>query len=420
MKKIRTNPFLLFSPFWVIYIIIVLIGHSNVMEGDEGRYYQYAQNLIHGFYSPAKEVYLWNGPGYPLILAPLLAIGLSVKFCVLLNAFFQYISVVFLYKTLRLFTGYKTALFFSIFWACYYIAFKEMTLLYTETLANMLMCLFLYYAFLAFSAEEKKWKYIILSGFLIACLTLTKIIFGYVLLVFLVLLVILYFIKQNANHKKAFYIIFFALIFNLPYLFYTWHLTGKIFYWANSGGMSLYWASSPVEGEFGDWNDDHFTAYCGYDTNVPCNAKLFAQNHQVDYDSIYKFTGVARDEAFKQKGIENIKKYPVKYFKNCLANISRLFFGIPSSYSFVRFQNLLRIPPGAAVLMMFLFSLAMSLLNVKRLPFVIVFCIILLALYMGASIAVSAYQRQLTVAVPLIILLTGYLFEKNVFFKNHN
>ena len=418
MKKIAINPFLLFLPFLIFYIVIVLIGYRNVMQGDEGRYYQYAQNLMHGFYSPVKEVYLWNGPGYPLILAPFLAIGLSVKFCILLNALFQYISVVFLYKTIRLFAGFKTALFFSFFWACYYIAFKEMTLLYTESLANMLMCLFLYYTSLCFSAGEKKWKYIILSGFLIACLTLTKIVFGYVLLVFLVLLAILYFINRNAGHKKAFYIVFLALIFNLPYLFYTWHLTGKVFYWANSGGMSLYWASSPVEGEFGDWNDDHFTAYCGYDTNIPCNAAFFAKNHQADYDSIYQFTGVARDEAFKQKGIDNIKKYPVKYFKNCIANVSRLFFGIPSSYSFVRFQNLLRIPPGAVVMVMLLFSIFMTMLNVKQLPFAILFYIILLALYMGASIAVSAYQRQLTVAVPLIILLTGYLFEKNISFKN--
>lgn len=417
MKKIDTNPFLLFLPFFVFYVVIVLLGHKTVMEGDEGRYYQYAQNLIHGFYSPTNEVYLWNGPGYPLILAPLLAIGLSVKFCVLLNAFFQYISVVFLYKVLRLFTGHKITLFFSLFWACYYIAFKEMTLLYTEPLANMLMCLFLYYTSLSFLEKEKKWKHIILSGFLMAYLILTKIIFGYVLLVLIVLFAVLYFLKRTANHKSAFYIVFFALIFNLPYLFYTWHLTGKAFYWANSGGMSLYWASSPVKGEFGDWNDDHFTAYCGYDTTISCNAELFAKNHQADYDSIYQFTGVARDEAFKHKGLENIKKFPVKYFKNCIANVSRLFFGIPSSYSYVRFQNLLRIPPGAVVMVMFLFSICMSLLYHKQLPFVIVFYIMMLAFYMGGSIVVSAFQRQLTVAVPVIILLTGYLFDISLFFK---
>jgi 4-amino-4-deoxy-L-arabinose transferase-like glycosyltransferase len=374
--------------------------------------------LLHGFYSPSNEIYLWNGPGYPLLLSPFLAIGLSIKYCILLNSFFQYISVVFLYKTLRLYTGNKAALLFSIFWACYYIAFKEMTLLYTESLANMLVCLFLYHLSLTLSGFNKNWRHLILSGFLLAYLVLTKIIFGYVILALLVLMLFLFLAKRNENHKKAFLIVLLALLFNLPYLFYTWKLTGKAFYWGNSGGMSLYWASTPVEGEFGDWNDDHFTAYCGYDSNVECNAKLFALNHQTDYDSIYQFKGVARDEAFMKKGIANIKKYPTKYFKNCIANLSRLFFGIPSSYSFVRFQNILRIPPGAVVMIMCLFSITMIFFQWKRLPFVLLCSVFLLFLYLGASISVSAYQRQLTVAVPLIILVTGYLFSKTISVKS--
>lgn len=46
-----------------------------------------------------------------------------------------------------------------------------------------------------------------------------------------------------------------ALLICSPYLVYTYALTGKIFYWGNSGGLSLYWMSSPHPQEFGDWHN---------------------------------------------------------------------------------------------------------------------------------------------------------------------
>ena len=53
-----------------------------------------------------------------------------------------------------------------------------------------------------------------------------------------------------------------AFVVLSPYALYTWRLTGRVFYWANSGGTTLYWMSTPFEGEYGDWNNDTFTAHC--------------------------------------------------------------------------------------------------------------------------------------------------------------
>ena len=36
-----------------------------------------------------------------------------------------------------------------------------------------------------------------------------------------------------------------ALVWCLPYLAHTYSLTGRWFYWGSSGGMSLYWMSTP-------------------------------------------------------------------------------------------------------------------------------------------------------------------------------
>lgn len=414
MKKLPANPFLLFSPFLVLYILLIVAGHKDLMEGDEGRYYMYAQNLLHGFYSPKEEVFLWNGPGYPLLLMPFVGLNLPLVVPVVFNALFQYISLVFLFKTLLLFTGKKIAFVASLFWAFYYVAFKEMTGLLTEPLTNMLICLFVYYVSIAFLLS--KVRALIISGILLGYLMLTKVVFGYVVLGLLIILLGVFLFRRTPAVGKSVSVIIIAFVVCLPYLLYTWHLTGRIFYWGNSGGMSLYWASNPVEQEFGDWNDDHFMAYCGYDTTMPCNAELFAKYHQADYDSIYRYTGVARDDAFKRKGMQNIMQFPVKYVKNCIANTGRLFFNLPYSYHYQRFQNLLRIPPGAVVMIMLLFSIYSSLIEARRTPFLIWFFQGLLFCFLVVSVMLSATQRQLTTAVPLIVLCAAYYVDKRRLF----
>jgi hypothetical protein len=417
MKRLSGNSFVLFLPFLLLYLAIAALGHRDLMEGDEGRYFSYAQNLLHGYYSPPGEVYLWNGPGYPLVLVPLLAMHLPLIAGTLLNAVFQYLSVVFLFKALNLLVKRKTALLFTLFWACYYVAFKELSLWLTEPLVNLLVCLFLYHGAAALVDKRKNWWSAIFSGLAFGYLVLTKVLLGYVLLLLLVVFACILLFRRTMKLKKVVLLLAVAFLVNLPFLFYTWQLTGRMFYWANIGGMVLYWASTPVEGEFGDWNDDHFTAYCGFDPNMPCNAELFAKNHQADYDSIYQYTGVQRDDAFRKIAIRNIRQHPAKYLRNCIANGGRLFFGFPFSYTYNRVQNVWRVPAGAAVLFLLMFSIVLSLINLKRLPFVIGFFSAVVLLYIGASLAVSAYQRLLTVAVPLIIVWAAYLFERNIDFR---
>jgi len=414
MNKVFNRPFLLCIPFLLLYMAVALIGHKDIMEGDEARYYAYAQNLLHGYFSPPGEVFLWSGPGYPLLLAPFIAIGFPLWALVFINAFLQYLSLVYLYKTLLLFTRRNTAVLFSLFWALYYVAFREMVWLYTEPLTNMLVSLFAYHASLVFLFQEKRKKNILLAGFFLGYMALTKIVFGYVVLALLLLFLAVWLIKRTKLSMKPVWILLVAMAVNLPYLFYTYQLTGKYFYWANSGGSSIYWMSTPVEGEFGDWNDDHFTAYCGYDSLTPCNAAQFAKFHQADYDSIYQYNGVRRDEAFRKKAMENIKQHPVKYLKNCIANASRLFLGLPFSYSYLRMQNIWRIPPGIIVLLMCVFSSLMTVCNLRRMPYVIWLFIAVLSLYLGATIAVGATQRMLSAAVPLIIVWCAYIAEKTL------
>jgi hypothetical protein len=58
MKKISANPWINFLPFLAIYLLIAGLAHRDQMEGDEGRYYMFAQNLADGFYSPKAALKL--------------------------------------------------------------------------------------------------------------------------------------------------------------------------------------------------------------------------------------------------------------------------------------------------------------------------------------------------------------------------
>ncbi|NDA62167.1 MAG: hypothetical protein EBX50_08995 [Chitinophagia bacterium] len=406
MKKISANPWINFLPFLAIYIIIAGITHQNEMQGDEGRYYMFAQNLAAGFYSPKAALNLWNGPGYPLVLVPFVWMNSPLLIPVLLNAFFQYVSLVFLFKSLKLLVSSSYSWIFSLCWAFYYVAYKELGWLYTEPLSSCLLCLFLYF-FIKFVLSDYAFKYLISAGFFLGYLALTKVIFGYVILILLVILLAGFLLFKKQSIVQSAKMVLIALLINIPYLAYTYQQTGKLFYWANSGGMSLYWASTPFEGEWGDWNDDHFTAYCGYDTIQPCNADLFALHHQADYDSIYQFQGVARDDAFKMKALQNIRQYPGKYLKNCIANAGRLFFGLPFSYQYPRLATLARIPAGAFVFFLCIFSIISMLFYRGPYQIILLFLLTLLIVFLGATLAVATYQRMLTVVVPLIFLLTA-------------
>lgn len=358
--------------------------------------------------------------GYPMILMPFVALKLPKISIELLNAVFHYCSIVFFYKAILLYVPHKISLITSLFWACYYIAYQEIPVVFSEPLTLFLSAIIIYCICKAFS--QKQIKPILYAGIALGFLVLTKVVFGYVLFVMLfisVFLFIIYYIKKMEWRKmrKIVLILLIAVGVVTPYLIYTYSLTGRLFYFANSGGMSLYWMSTPYEGEYGDWNNENFQANCIPEWNLPCNAAFFRKNHQTDMDFIQQFEGLARDDAYKMLAIENIKNHPLKYTRNCIANMGRLWFNFPFSYFYQRDKILLRIPPNAILLGLISFALPLSIINFRRIPMEINFIGIFFLLYLCVSMLVSAYQRQFYVIVPMLLLWSVYIISKTVSFR---
>ncbi len=157
-------------------------------------------------------------------------------------------------------------------------------------------------------------------------------------------------------YRKAFQVTLLAFLFTVPWLIYTYSLTGRVFYWSNSGGANLYWMSSSATGEWGDWFNENLEPNGSVDGSVEGAAEQLQKNHGEDMQELLQHTGTAKDDLYKQKAIEQYqgasRKIPEEldgqyqpppvqfsvfvpgilglgYFFNCLPHVLTLLLAIP-------------------------------------------------------------------------------------------
>lgn len=431
--KITKNPFLLFLPFLILYIVFIIIFAKNEIQGDEGRYLDYAKNLIHGFYSPAYPyIDLGNGPGYSIAIMPLVALNAPLIFIKLMNAIFYYFSIVFLFKALLQIVSYKFSIVFSLIWAFYPNVYEQLFYVSPEVLASSLIPLLIFALLKGFKSGniKKAGKYLFLAGFTLGYLILTKPIFGYVLIFLTVFAVILWLINtKSINYKRTLLIFLVAFIVNLPYLIYTYNLTGKVFYWSSFGGNNLYWMSSPFEGETGDYSTFPFKAD---KYRIPGSEKLLQLHHQKDFEELLKnpevkkanlingvlhpslTNGIVQDELLKKLAIENIKSHPLKFIQNCFSNVGRMFFNYPADYTLQKPSTLRRLPINGILIVFVLFSLIPTIMNWQKIDFPIRFLLFFAFVYFGGSILGSAGTRMFTIIVPILLIWIALIIFKSI------
>src|SRR6266851_5649506 len=83
------------APLLIVYAFVFFVASRPTLEGDEPRYAEFATHLTHGYYSDRPDVNLWNGPGYPLVLAPFVALHLPWRVVKAVNVFFLFGAVVY-------------------------------------------------------------------------------------------------------------------------------------------------------------------------------------------------------------------------------------------------------------------------------------------------------------------------------------
>lgn len=410
ISKLRRSPYIQFLPFLLYYIYYIIRFKYPELYGDEPRYIGFASNLLHGFFSPpAPDINLWSGPGYPIALMPFTALHLPVIYFALLNALFYYLSIVFLYKASCFVIKERLAMLFALIWAFYHNVYQFLPAIYTESFTLFLVASLIYSFVLLYIWQ--KLGYLLLSGFLLGFLALTKIIVGYVIVICLVVCLLLMLVKRaKGYYLKSVYILTLALLTTAPYLFYTYHLTGKVFYWGNSGGMSLYWMSSPYDLEYGDWKVPYLS-----NSIQPMPFKsaegdsLLQANHSKEMAFIMAHKGVEQDDLFKQAATRNIKAAPKKFIKNYFYNMSRMFFDFPYSYTYQITQTISNIITGSLLLWASVICFIASMVNWRRLIYPVKFAMLIFVVYFLLSGLASAYARQLDVVVPILLFWIAFV-----------
>lgn len=412
-NKLLQNPFFLFSPFLILFFLYVLINQHAPLASDSHVYLMFANNLLNGFYSPpAPNFNLVEGPGLPIILIPFVAFKLPLISFSFLNAIFQYLSIVFLFKSLRHYLPLLKAILFATFYACCYSSYYLLSSIVTEPLFLFLISLLLYFIINCYNSSQK--KFIFFAGFILGFMALVKVIFPYVLITLLIYFVIMTVFYKNINYKKGLSITLVAMVVILPYMIYTYNLTGKFFYFGSAGNDTFYWMSTPYEYEYGSWNNSKFDA----NANGPekkLGTELLKANHQANFDKIEKMNTLEKDDALMEMALNNIKNHPTKYLKNCVANVSRLLFSFPKSYTFEVMMN--KIWYFSILYVLILFSLFMTILHWRSINLSIQVVFILSFIYLGGSSLVSVDNRQLILILPALILWIGYVFHKTVVIK---
>jgi len=421
-KTLFRNPYLLFLPFLIVYIIIVLVLHQDQNIGDENRYLMFATNLLNGFYSPPPPcIDLGNGPGYPLFLVPFLAANLPLLALTIANAILQYLSIILVFKSLEKHVSWNLAVIFSLFWATFYNYYCHLPLIISESFTLFLLSAVVYSFVRTFERPDFTFKdpVIYLSGFVFGYLALTKPIFGYVILVLIAGGCFLFlFNRKSGMYKKLLLLLLVSFATTLPYLVYTYGLSGRLLYWGSNAGNNMYWMTSPFEEEYGSWYAYHKFEYDSVSSDA---ANLMAggeqrikANHRANHEEFWKYCGVEQDDAYKKAAMKNIREHPVKYLQNIASNMGRMLFNFPYSYTLQKPATLLRLPHNGILLVLMLVILIPAIRNWRKIPFSIRLLTLTALVYIGGSLLGSVETRMFTVAVPIFLLITAYVFSRTI------
>ena len=394
-------------PLLVVYILMVLLFSSEQFLGDEQRHLNYAHNLSKGYYSPQDNVSLENGPGYPIILLPFVLMKLPLISMKLLNAILMFLAIIYFYLALSFYIPHKYALIGSYIIGIYPPFFRYIHSLHSEYLAIFLVCGFIFH-FCAFHRSNKiNYIQLIITSAYLGYLAITKVFFGYIALGGIIIVAGLYLLKKRLQYRNTVIIYALALILCFPYLIYTYSLTGKFFYWGTSGGEPTYWISTPYENEYGNWY--------GIET-VSEHPQLY-KNHGEFYLNVMKLPDLQKDLLFKERSIQNIKNYPLKYCKNIAANIGRMLFNYPYSYTPQKLSTYFYLIPDMFLVVFFVLCIYPSYRARRLVPPEIYLVLLFGLITFGLASLITEANKQFIVMFPFLAPWIIFTIVKNIRIK---
>jgi 4-amino-4-deoxy-L-arabinose transferase-like glycosyltransferase len=370
---------------------------------DEASYVVLAERLTEGFYVTGDDDAildadpgspdLWFGPGLPALLAPLVALDAPLSVLRLTSVFVLFVAVLLMYVLARERWGPRVGLVAAYALGLYLPFLGLLSNLHSEVLAVLFVVVGM--LGLARFVGRGGLTWLALGGAGFAGLALTRVAYGWVLTVALLVLVVWWLVGRSRSTGRAAAVLALSLALCLPWLAYTHAKTDRVFVWGNSGSLSLYWMTSPHEGDLGDWQQAHL---------VFTDPAL--RPHREFFESLRGLPLAEQNAEIEGEALRNIGDHPGAYAENVVANISRMLFNSPYSRTLQQTNDVFYALPnaillGAAVLCVLLLVPRRRALPPEAGPFAL-----LAATAFGLHALVSAYPRMLAPIVPLLVWLT--------------
>ena len=391
-----------FSPLLAVYLLVIILMPDRADDVDAGRYLRYAQNLTQGFYTSAEDPYFRNGPGYPIYLLPFELLNAPKWVPLIGHVFMSFGSVLFLFNALRVYISVRSSTFMCYLAGLFPIYLWYLPVIGTEPLAWFLSAALVWCLVRASNTSGFAWRYLIGAGISLGLLALTKVFFGYVSVFLGFSFLAAFLIFRDTRLLKGATIGGLALIVCIPYLAHTYSLTGRVFYWATSGGEQLYFLASPYAGEYGNWVKPRTLFYP--------ERSHYDDAHRDFVESLRGMSAIEFDDAFRHKAIEYIKENPTAYLKNWVAGVSRLFFTFPRSFRTESLSPVFFIFSNTLWLVPLLFSILPALAFRKLIPLEVWMAFGIVTAYLGGVSLVSSTPRNVVPAMPFLTLWLGVFY----------
>jgi hypothetical protein len=381
-------------PILAIFVVTSLLGqHFGQGPSDEKNFLYYAHRLVHGHYADRHAgvgKFLWHGPGLPLLVAPLVAVGVPPTAIRLVGPIALFVGAIGMRQLLRRYMPEHRALLGTYAFALYWPFYTVLPQLLSEPLAVALLVWFM--VVLIDSLHTGRPRSAIVAGVLFGLLALTRVEFGWVITLGLVAALIWFGVARTVASRQLLLIAAAALAICIPWLAYTYKVSGQAFYWSNSSGLSLYWTASPVSGNLGDWQSEPqvFT-----DPNLAPHRAFFAS---------LSADPVRQDSQLHRQAIQWIEQQPTNYVRNVTNNASRLVFNTPYSFTPEKLSFLFYAVPNS-FLLIGLVVLSPLALRLRRNP-ASAEDVILALLGVGIFVEhtlVAAYARFFILVIPIVL-----------------
>lgn len=400
----RRTELTLFFGSLLLYVLLTIAADHPGMVWDEGRYHQYGQHLTQGFYAEPENPDIINGPGYPLVLAPMIAAGVPLIFQRMLNALLMAFAAWFSFRSVLPYAGRNGALVVALITVLHPSLARVAPYLMTEPLALFCITGFAWAFTSALRAETWRWSLILTAALSFGWLTLTRVFFGNVIMAGLVFFIglLLVWKSQRARMLRALVVMGLALTMCLPWLAYTHSKTGETLCWSTVSGELLYWMTSTNEGENGHW----------FSVDDALNKPELAANHAEFFRHYYKLPVKEREEAFKKQAMANLRANPRGVLMNWISNGCRLLFGFPRSFQKEELLLALFIVVNAPLAIAALLALWIGSRKWRALPVEVLLLALLVFIYLGGSSLASALPRYAAVIWPWLGLGIAAVFAK--------